>query len=320
MSVEEPVTELEAAQALTPEEESTLRKAILESGWDQGCFLTDDEAGLAVAPREWIEGCADRSKSEDIGDGADPHPHGLPHADPSADEGWIVITQRCDLLRELRREPLVELARCRLVKGDPLGEAGKNSPRFLLVHRDGKKGWIADLRERIFVPKTRIRDWPPPKQALTDDAGSRADFAMRLGRRYSRKPLPTRYVETVQRPLKEIIEADFVSETAPFTDWLLLDRPGDMPQLIVLIHDDANFNAAEDTAHKILSALEEKFAEHAGTEIIVRRRSEIYLAEFLDAYPVDLYEITQTALVKAKKAEALGEDPPGGAGHSKPSV
>src|SRR5579871_5496545 len=141
MSVEEPVTELEAAQALTPEEESTLRKAILESGWDQGCFLTDDEAGLAVAPREWIEGCADRSKSEDIGDGADPHPHGLPHADPSADEGWIVITQRCDLLRELRREPLVELARCRLVKGDPLGEAGKtlraSSSCIATARRDG---------------------------------------------------------------------------------------------------------------------------------------------------------------------------------------
>lgn len=307
---ETPATELGRALAMTEEEERDLLRAILNGGWDQGCFILEATAGdLITDPELWLQRMDQRARLADITD-PDPHPNGLAHADPPADTGFVIVTQRCDLIRDLQREPLVELAPCRKVKGGELDEAGKNSPRYVLVNRPpGKSGWIIDLRRRVWLPKTRLPELGKPLQALPDNPTERAQFALRVGRRYSRKPLPARYVENLQIPLRKLIDAMYSQQTTSFTDWLIFE-PSDrkvMPILIALVDDDIDMVTAEDTFYAILEKLDEKAREHVDLDRSrVRRRNEVPLGEFLDSYPIDLYEITYAAGKKRKKGLAEG--------------
>jgi hypothetical protein len=80
--------------------------------------------------------------------------------------------------------------------------------------------------------------------------------------------------------------------------------------LIAVIDDTADLVVAEDTFNEILEHLDEKAREHVDIdESRVEFRSEIRLAQYLDSYPIDLYEITDAAVVRRKKAIAAGEEP-----------
>jgi len=306
--------ELERALALTREAEIELLRSILKGGWDQGCFVVESTIGEPIADTAvWLDEMAARERVGEIPD-VDPHPQGLAHTDPPADIGFVILTQRCDLLRDLQREPLVEFAPCREVKGDELNEASKNSPRYVLVYRPTQAGfgWTIDLRSRIWLPKTRIPEFGKPLQALSDHATERAQFALRVGRRYSRKPLPARYVSHIQAPLRKLLAGEYTHRTAEFTDWLIFEPPDGkgMPIIVALINDGADVVLAENTFNEILENLDEKAREHIDVDKSrVEFRGEVRLAQYLDSYPIDLYEITYAAGAKRKKEIAAGKEP-----------
>ena len=255
-------TELDTAFSLTQEQETDLIRTILAGGWDQGCFLTADQAGELIEPAtertKWIERMAERERGQRP-NLADPYPHGRDRADPPADQGYVVLTQRCDLLGDLKREPLIELAPCRKVTGHELNEAARNSPRVILAYRPpaGKAstaGWVVDVRTHVWVPKTRLSGWGEPAHIIERD--QRPRFALRAGRRYSRKPVPEMYVDTVQRPLRKLVMGEFLSDTADFTEWLIVERDEDLPVILAAITQGSDRVRCEDVLHTILRKLE----------------------------------------------------------------
>jgi hypothetical protein len=307
--------ELERAFALKPEEEAKLQKEILLGGWELGCFLTDEQAGKPLVDEvAWLDRMEQRPRHRRATGSSDPHPKGLPRSDPPADTGWMILVNRCDLLSDLSREPLIELVRCEKAETQKLGEAGKNSPRFVLAYRpEGAKfGWVIDLRHRAVVPKTRLPQFGEPAQILPHDQVERGRFAMRAGRRYSRVPLPEMFVP-LQESLRDLIEKDYAEETTEFHEWIICEETDrSMPVLVALISEDIDLVEAEDLFEKILTDLSSNVEEVVDIDgSRVERMSAIRLEQFLGSYPVDTLEVTHAAEQKIAKAKRARKPAPG---------
>jgi len=150
---------LAAVLACTEEQELEVLHEILRSGIDQGWFLRPSLDELLWPEPRQVEQFFDLLSGRPnvrLTEG-DPWALTSPSVEPMPGEepGWVVLTQRCDLVRPFRAEPVVEVARARRVEGTDATAAKTNSPR-LVAFREDDEGttWAADLRQRAWIPSS----------------------------------------------------------------------------------------------------------------------------------------------------------------------
>jgi hypothetical protein len=291
---------LAAVAACGYDEERELLHEILRSGVDQGWFLRcDDELLVCPSPaamERFLRTIAERPEAPLTE--ADPWAGGGPAAQPiKGDEpGWVMLTQRCDLIRALRVEPLVEVARAVHLKGDAVAAAKAGSARFVAFAPAESGGvWAADLRQRALLPKSLLMQVSPIPAIDTERA--RKQFRLRLGQRYWRDPVPTDLVETLQRPLRDAVRrsSSRIAQMGSFSMWLGLRSDDGRVIVLAVAAKDREAEAEEDWL-ELMEWLEAKLPEaHA---LIEPHRSGVYTADdiplglWLEAFKFDFDEIS----------------------------
>lgn len=294
---------LAAVAACGYDEERELLHEILSSGIDQGCFLRcDDEALLSPAPAEMERFLETMEKRPSIGlTEPDPWADGGPAAQPiGGDEpGYIVLTQRCDLVRALRVEPLVEVARAVRIQGDAVAAAKVGSPRFVaFAPAEGGGVWAADLRQRACLPKPQLLQTEPAPAIEGERA--RKQFRQRLGQRYARDAVPTDLVDTFQRPLRDAVKRSKprIAQLGNFTAWLG-QRTDDGHVIVYAVAADGREVEAEEDWLELMEWLEGKLPDVHG--LIEPEVSGVYTADdltfglSLDAFKFDFDEISYSS-------------------------
>jgi hypothetical protein len=142
---------------------------IREEGWTQGDLIQPEYAErLCDASVDHLD--VDCSDSSDL----------------------TVITQDCDLIRDLDREPYVELLVLHKLVEEPAPPFRGNSSRLLRL-RGGRQCWFeASIHERFRVRKQALVEVSPSSDfRLTPE--ERRHLKRWLGRRYTREPFPDRF-------------------------------------------------------------------------------------------------------------------------------
>lgn len=294
---------LAAVAACGYDEEREFLVEVLSSGVDQGWFLRcEDDSLLCPTPAEMGRFLDTMDKRPPVTLTApDPWADGGPRAQPiDGDEpGWVVLTQRCDLVRALRVEPLVEVARAVRIEGDAVAAAKAGSPRFVaFAPAEGGGVWAADLRQRASMPKPQLLQASPIP--AIDGERMRKQFRLRLGQRYARDAVPTDLVDTFQRPLRDAVKRSRprIAQLGSFTLWLGL-RSGDGRVIVYAVAAAGREADAEEDWRELMAWLEEKRPEvHA---LIEPEESGAYTADdlplglWLDAFKLDFDEISYSS-------------------------
>jgi hypothetical protein len=305
---------LEELLASGADEEQEVLHQILRSGVDQGCFCRPGDDDLLTPSHGELQRFLDAAEDRPDVALTEEDPWAvteLPTSGIEADEpGWVVLPQRCDLVRCYRREPLVEVARGRLITEPGEARAARlNSPRWVaFADGPGKSSWAADLRHRAVIAKHRLLDQPDLVQPIPDSR-RRKQFRLRLGQRYWRDPVPTDLVETLQRPLVKVLTRS-ASRTALTEKFVaLLGLRVDDGQVVVaaVLDAQADRREAEDEWREIVDLLTEHEAEAAA--LIEPEESGVYdvndlsLGYWLDAFKFDLDEVTYGKKAAGDQAE-----------------
>ncbi len=252
---------VERLRQLDADGEQSLLTRILEGGYDQGCFLRPNEGHLiplhpgsarnafeCLAARETSRRAYDSGIAEELRQGV------IDGSEP----GYVILTQRCDLLAALAVEPFVELAHARAVntKSDEGHSAIASSARLVeLASADGRS-WVIDLRKKALLPKDLLDTYPALQPVPLD---RRSRFRLRLGQRFARDALPEALVAKIQRPLMRVVRKPSVKQhTAFFSEWLLYERDPGRYQLIALFPPEVVDRAKADDAYE---ALQRQFPE-----------------------------------------------------------
>ncbi len=116
-------------------------------------------------------------------------------------DGFIVVTQTCDVVREAEKRPYVEVAPLVGVsEADLVAVKGLLRPAFAYVPALAAKRLVADL-DRVMTIEKSVLVALPRQAGMTTDAEVRA-FAAALARKCSRFAFPNGFVELV-RPLQK---------------------------------------------------------------------------------------------------------------------
>ena len=249
-------------QGLDARAERTLLNRILTGGFDQGCFIRPSPTVLLpddpVEVKRLMDAIQNRERPprEEV---ADPFEYGRSQEPIDGDEpGFVVLSQRCDLLSTFALDPLVELAMARRVADRAeASTARRNSPRWLPLVEDEGGLWIVDLRLRAHLPKDKLIEFEP-RQVVAEDDWDR--FRLRLGQRYTRDALPDSLVDQLARPIGKVVLKRSNSElTECFTDFLVrfeVDDDGEQrPRLYAVIGENFSQRSGEEAYEK----LEEQF-------------------------------------------------------------
>lgn len=218
---------------------------IMSNGFEQGCALPLDAKAFAVGDDEaehlssaWTKLSAPaRDRCLDLERQVEP---GLPQGDlTGVESGFVILTQQCDLVREPKQEPTVEVARvsAHAVKGTSTLRSLRSWRQLVIAEQHGQ-ALIADSRRRLLLDKRCLHQYPP-LQALPDDGRERRRFAWWAGARYFRRPVPTKLYEEVERPLRDAIEDDAVFAIADRFLMFMVDHlDPDRPRLIGLFEEE----------------------------------------------------------------------------------
>lgn len=213
--------------------------------------------------------------------------------------------------RAYRREPLIELARARLITESGDARTARLNPPRLIAFADGpnKATWAADLRQRAVIPKHRLLAQPGLVQPIGDEH-RRKQFRLRLGQRYWRDPVPTELVESLQRPLVGVIGRSATrSVFAERFVALLGIRPTSGQVIVVAVRAPGSDEQAEKDWRELSALLEEH--EPAAAALIGPEESGVYgvddvsLGFWLDSFKFDLDEITYGKKASVEQADPL---------------
>jgi hypothetical protein len=288
---------------LSEAEEVDLLSHIFTSGWDQGCLL-DLEGGAPVpdlSPQrietllEVVEG---RPRVHPEGGVADPFEEAplAAEAPPEDGSGLVLLSQRCDLIKSIAVEPLVEVAGASCCS-DPelLADARRHSSaqHVLLADLDEERGWLLDLRTAGHIPKHWLAGRAPSQ--LLPPGRSRRRFAERVGDRRSRIPVPASVVRGFQSPLRGWLYKGVERNTlcSHFSDLLLLQFD-DAWGLIAVPGEGKSLAAAEAAFDDLFAQI----AERVGAFPLSEDHSDVIpleqlsVADFHDAYRLDLAHVT----------------------------
>jgi hypothetical protein len=240
------------------DEERRLLEGILSGGYDQGCFLrprAEDLLGFSPDHTEHVMAAAEQRAGCRARESASPADTYSYRPIDSTEPGFVIVSQRCDLLAALRDEPFVELVAARAVDAESseARSARLNSARLILLAEEGERVWVADLRRRLLLAKDRLIAYAP-HHAIP--AAQRERVRMRLGQRYSRDPLPHHLVVALQRPLIKLLGKNKTTnrQASVFSEWMLHEEQGERYRLIAMVAP--NHTSLEgDDAYDALSRL-----------------------------------------------------------------
>ena len=303
IAAEMPACLLELSE-LSEDEEAELLADILTNGWDQGCFLSLGGgspppdlspqrieallANLAHRPRPHPEGeIADPFEEE-------PLAQSLPEDDAA---GLVVLSQRCDLIKPIAGEPLIEVASATCSEDAGLLAAARNGSSSQVVHLadvEPEAGWVADLRTAGHIPKHWLRDCRPSQ--LLPAGAHRRRFARRVGARRSRAAVPASLVEGVQRPLRGWLYKSAARNAlcAHFSDLLLLPVGDGSWSLIAVPAPGRKLREAEDAFDQLFALIAERVSPFPLSEdhSDVVPMEQLTVAAYHDAFPLDLAHVT----------------------------
>jgi hypothetical protein len=135
----------------------------------------------------------------------EPVPTGPVPLTDSAVEGYVILTQTCDLVRNCAERPFVEI--CPLIKAESVEfyeEVRKNKrPQFATVAGASSGQLIADLDRVMTVEKSVVATWPRVPGCVTDDEV--LSFARALRRRASRFAFPDDFEKAAGKLQERII-------------------------------------------------------------------------------------------------------------------
>lgn len=246
---------------LDPDQRVALASAISTGGYEPGCWIQCEDSDLlhtAIDVREVLRDASQLDLIESALDGIEEFAG--EHAwDPPApgETGWVVISQSCDLIRDVAVEPFVQLAHLYEVgEGVDLPSLSRKSGRLIpLDPTGGASRHVVDLRSQAFLPKHLLPDHPVrqavPTDAQFDKRRTRSRFALRVGQRYSRAGIPTDLVLSLVQPLEhEMAKSASMRKLfdATFSELLLWPREDPKRLLFVTPHpsESEDFRQAED--------------------------------------------------------------------------
>jgi hypothetical protein len=257
---------IERIDALSEDDEIALLDAIKTGGYDQGSFLRPEADQLLPADDPDVteaifNAVAGRSAPEAAAD--DPFEDAPVEtvAILDTEPGYVIASQRCDLVRPLRTEPVVELIYTELTEDpDVINAAKKLSNRLIHISDRAEGGaWIADLRRRVALAKDCL---PKHEPVLSIDSPRlRKRFRLRVGQRYTRDALPGDVREQLQTFL------DFLRKnkrnmalTELFTDMVAFRKEGKV-EVVAMCPAGTNAKTASDAWQAIEDALPDDYVE-----------------------------------------------------------
>lgn len=288
---------IERIRVLGEQDEIALLDAILTGGYDQGCFLRPDGSDLLPAgdlsAMDAVIAALDERRLSPSATVADPYEH-EPLATRAMDDerpGFVVVTQRCDLVRPLISEPFVELAAVELARDkDAISVAKRNSPRAIFVadHPDG--AWVADLRRRAVLAKDRLTAYPPVQLVEAGEPHKR--FKLRVGQRYSRDALPSDLVERLQKPLVKLLrKSSHMKKVEPFSDFLVF-RNGDQVEIKAVFPTSVDRRAAEDAWAALEEVMPKELIELIHEDSGAISVTQLHFWRYFSGWKLDLDEVT----------------------------
>lgn len=303
---------------LAEEDERSLLEGIVSKGWDQGCLIADS-AKLrppGLAPHtidELLARVSDRRSVHPAGNITDPFedepgPQLIPDGEQA---GLLVLSQRCDIIKPFCLEPLVEVAlACCSANGELLAMArhGGSACYLHLADTGEEEGWLVDLRTRGHLPKHWLGERTPAQ--LLAPGPERRRFAVRLGERSSRVPIPTTIVDEFQNKLRGWLYSSATrrGQCAHFSDLLLLPAEDGSWAVLALLGEGKDVDRATTDFDVLLGRIIERVdpfpvsVEYSG----VLRPEELAYADYLAAYPMDFKKITY-----GSKSAGAGQAEPG---------
>lgn len=287
----------------TSEDETGILQSILTSGMDQGWFFRADidviPSFSAAELDEFFVELEEREsaelKEDDPWAGKRPEPVEITGDDP----GWIVITQRCDLVRPFAIEPLVEICKARLIVDSNAARAARlNSPRLIGFAPAAEKAfWAADLRVRATVSKSQLMQELGAVPAIDSDRRAK-QFRLRVGQRYWRDPVPTDVVDEFQNPVRGLLTKSAANSSLVEGFDALYGLRGEHGRLIVIaiIRDGNTRENAEKSWEALVKLIGDK--EPGALEMLDVEQSdvltmyELAFGDWLEAFKFDFDEVT----------------------------
>lgn len=294
---------LSAVLTTDPAAEQEMLRRVLEAGLDQGWFLRPPAGELLnPSPPEMVRFCDALSTRDAVSPGcADPWAVSAPAARPipGREPGWVILTQRCDLVRAFVSEPLVELARAATLDGPAAAASKTNSPRSVFfAEAEGGGVWAVDLRQRAWIPKMRLVEQPDLTPAI-EGGRSQKRFRLRLGQRYWRDPVPDDLVETLQRPLRHTLRgsAARIATLRNFTMLLGQRSEGDRVLVLAVAEDGRTAEAESDWIDLMDLLSNREPAAHARIDEAsgVYSSDDVPLGLWLDSFKFDFDELTYSS-------------------------
>jgi hypothetical protein len=225
-----------------------LTARVLRERFEQGCFLPANARDYLVASDEaaadlrgeWTKLDREaRTRCHEIELQTEP---GLPQGDiTGVVDGFVILTQQCDLVREPALEPTLEVVP---IRREPAKGAATlrslRSWRQIVVADVGDSAIVADSRTRLLLDKRSLADYPA-LQILPDSALERRRFAWWAGARYFRRPVPTALFFAIEKPFRDALDADpeLVSVADKFV-MFIVDAAEPSPRLVGVFDDESD--------------------------------------------------------------------------------
>lgn len=273
-----------------------LNAHILREGFEQGCvvplearrYIVPSDEDVQLLRSQWSKLDGDAvSRIRELERGVVP---GLTQCDiATLSEGFVILTQQCDLAREPKQEPTLEVAR---ISTQPTKESAQlrslRSWRQVVVAEHDGHALVADSRQRLLLDKRCLRAFPA-LQALPDSGRDRRRFAWWAGARYFRRPVPTELYEAIEKPLREAIRDDVVvHDLADSFLMFLIDAETDRPRLVGIFEDEASRETMEEAMDGIFASV--SFKSLSEDDYDAQAIGQVPVALFLGptAYVLDL--------------------------------
>jgi hypothetical protein len=222
----------EAAEALVAH--------ILREGFEQGCALPIEARRFLVSTDEHAQKLGEswakldraaRGRCDELELRVDP---GLAQGNVgSFEEGFVILTQQCDLAREPSQEPTIEVVRVTRRRSKEAGMLRSlKSWRQIVVTDVDDQAIVADSRQRFLLDKRSLLAFPA-MQLMPDDPDARRRFAWWAGARYFRRPVPTRLYQAIEKPLRDALGDQAVMAIAEKFLMFIIDAVDkDAPRLL----------------------------------------------------------------------------------------
>lgn len=300
---------------LDEQSEREILDRILRGGWDLGAVfsLVGDRTPPPLSPTcIWVLHEKLGSRPALYPDGPDPFEAEPPPRGhhPDASDAYIVLNQRCDLIKGIAKEPLVKVAPARPIADRDLAAsiANRTNATHAFLERDADgRVWASDLRMSGYVPKTWLKD-PSPHFPLAP-GWPRRRLGLEVAGRYSRAPVPTHVVEGLQRPVQRLYkQPDFRDCTELFSELIVLPDDNGRWQLIAVTDMGVDADeAAKDfdvMLGLILGEIGDFPLDRDGSDAL--RVDELSVADYFASFTLDMSRITY-----GQKASQTAQAEPG---------